>query len=202
MMTLPPSAVSEKDKDYTEKVVPLQSQEPSEIERHAKCEKGEDEASKLATHRIEISAEASRNVCRKIDLHMLPWLCIVYGLQYLDKTALSYASSMGIKSDTGMSKSQYSLTGTIFYIGYLVFEYPHNRLMQRLPLGKYISASVIIWGAILSAMAGTFNAAGILAVRFFMGGLEGAVTAGKFEFSFVDLSRILPMDSQSNTLYP
>lgn len=29
-----------------------------------------------------------------------------------------------------MSASQYSLTGTIFYIGYLVFEYPHNRLMQ------------------------------------------------------------------------
>lgn len=77
-----------------------------------------------------------------------------------------------------MSASQYSLTGTIFYIGYLVFEYPHNRLMQRSPLGKYISVSVIIWGAILPATAGTDNAAGVLAVRFFLGGLEDAVTTG------------------------
>ena len=51
--------------------------------------------------------------------------------------------------------------------------------MQRFPLGKYISVSVIIWGAVLSATAGTENAPGVLAVRFFLGGLEGAVTAGK-----------------------
>ena len=80
-----------------------------------------------------------------------------------------------------MSASQYSLTGTIFYIGYLVFEYPHNRLMQQLSLGRarYVSLTVVIWGAILSATAGTFNASGVLAVRFFLGGLEGAVTAGR-----------------------
>ncbi|KAL4956733.1 major facilitator superfamily domain-containing protein, partial [Aspergillus filifer] len=84
-------------------------------------------------------------------------MCGLYLLQYLDKTALSYASSMGIKEDTNMSASEYSLSGSIFYIGYLVFEYPHNRLMQRFPLGKYISISVIVWGAILSASAGTHN---------------------------------------------
>ncbi|KAL4790830.1 major facilitator superfamily domain-containing protein [Aspergillus venezuelensis] len=105
-------------------------------------------------------------------------MCGLYLLQYLDKTALSYASSMGIKEDTNMNASDYSLFGSIFYIGYLVFEYPHNRLMQRFPLGKYISISVIVWGAILAASAGTHNSAGVLAVRFFLGGLEGAVTAG------------------------
>ena len=179
-MNLPISTVPEETKDYTEKVAPAQSQEPSELEGYIGYEKGEDEALKLAAHRIDISEEAARKVSKKIDLHMLPWLCVVYGLQYLDKTALSYASSMGIESDTGMTKSQYSLTGTIFYIGYLVLVYPHNRLMQRLPLGKYISAAVVIWGVILSATAGTFNASGVLAVRFFLGGFEGAVTAGEF----------------------
>ncbi|KAI7972883.1 hypothetical protein EIK77_000770 [Talaromyces pinophilus] len=105
-------------------------------------------------------------------------MCGLYMLQYLDKTALSYASSMGIKTDTHMSASEYSWTGSIFYIGYLVFEYPHNRLMQMFPLGKYISISVILWGMILSATAGTSNPTGVLVVRFFLGGFEGAVTAG------------------------
>ena len=109
-------------------------------------------------------------------------------LQYLDKTALSYASSMGIKTDIHMSASEYSWTGSIFYIGYLVFEYPDNRLMQRFPLGKYISISVILWGMILSATAGTYNPTGVLVVRFFLGGLEGAVTADKL-FSRHSLQR-------------
>ncbi|KAL4964518.1 putative MFS allantoate transporter [Aspergillus stella-maris] len=144
-----------------------------------KYEKGQDEALKYI-HAVPVSytEEDERRVRRKIDIYLLPWMCGLYLLQYLDKTALSYASSLGIKEDTNMSASDYSLSGSIFYIGYLVFEYPHNRLMQRLPLGKYISLSVIVWGAILAASAGTHNSAGVLAVRFFLGGLEGAVTAG------------------------
>ncbi|KAL2822240.1 putative MFS allantoate transporter [Aspergillus cavernicola] len=142
-------------------------------------ENGEDEALRyIHAVPVEYTEEAERRVRRKIDFYMLPWMCGLYLLQYLDKVALSYASSMGIRTDTNMSASDYSLSGSIFYIGYLVFEYPHNRLMQRLPLGKYISTSVIIWGAILASSAGTHNAAGVLAVRFFLGGLEGAVTAG------------------------
>ncbi|KAL4809421.1 major facilitator superfamily domain-containing protein [Aspergillus unguis] len=140
---------------------------------------GQDEALKyIHGAPTPYTKEEERRVRHKIDLYLLPWMCGLYLLQYLDKTALSYASSMGIKADLKMSADQYSLSGSIFYIGYLVFEYPHNRLMQRLPLGKYISASVILWGAILACSAATHNAAGILAVRFFLGGLEGAVTAG------------------------
>jgi hypothetical protein len=42
-----------------------------------------------------------------------------------------------------------------------------------------MSVAVILWGAILSSTAGVSNYAGILATRFFLGGMEGAITAGK-----------------------
>ncbi|GME34470.1 putative transporter [Neofusicoccum parvum] len=105
-------------------------------------------------------------------------MCGLYLLQYLDKTTLSYASSMGIVADAGLSAAQYSWTGSVFYIGYLVFEYPHNRLMQRFPVARYVAVSVVVWGVVLAATAGTRDFAGIVAVRFFLGALEGAVTAG------------------------
>lgn len=73
---------------------------------------------------VRIDQEANTRVRRKIDCNLLPWMCGLYLLQYLDKTTLSYASSMGIIKDTGMTAGQYSWTGSIFYIGYLVFEYP------------------------------------------------------------------------------
>lgn len=128
---------------------------------------------------VPIDEATDRRVRRKIDRNLLPWMCGLYLLQYLDKTTLSYASSMGITADTGMSAAQYSWTGSIFYIGYLALQYPHNRLMQRLPVARYVSVSVVVWGIILATTAGTSDFAGIMTVRFFLGALEGAVTASK-----------------------
>lgn len=95
---------------------------------------------------LELSEETNKRLLRKIDLHLMPILCIVYGLNYLDKTTLSYASIMGLKlppsedklkSGIGISGPEYSWLGSLFYFGYLAWEYPTSRLLQRLPLGKY-----------------------------------------------------------------
>ena len=73
-------------------------------------------------------------------------MCIVYGLNYLDKTTLSYASIMGLRlppsdnklaSGIGLVGDQYSWLGSMFYFGYIAWEYPTTRLLQVLPLGKY-----------------------------------------------------------------
>lgn len=103
---------------------------------------------------------------------------VLYSLQYLDKTTLSYAASMGIMKDNNLSSWQYAWSGSMFYIGYLVFAYPHNRLLQRFPLGKYLAVSVMTWGVVLACTAVTSNAAGVFVTRFFLGACEGAVTAG------------------------
>lgn len=46
---------------------------------------------------IVITPEEEKKLLRKIDLNLMPLLCIVYGLNYLDKTTVSYASVMGLK---------------------------------------------------------------------------------------------------------
>ena len=46
---------------------------------------------------ITLTPEDEKRLLRKIDYNMMPILCIVYGLNYLDKTTLSYASIMGLK---------------------------------------------------------------------------------------------------------
>lgn len=62
--------------------------------------------------------------------------------------------------------------------GYLAWEYPTNRLLQRLPLGKYSGACIIIWGLILSCFAGVQNFGGAVAIRLLLGVFEAAVTPG------------------------
>lgn len=105
-------------------------------------------------------------------------MCVVYGLNYLDKTTLSYGSVMGMRQDIHLGDNQYSWLGSVFYFGYLAWEYPTNWLLQRLPIGKYSAVNVILWGAVLCCLAGVSNFSGALAVRFFLGLFEAAVTPG------------------------
>jgi hypothetical protein len=62
---------------------------------------------------IEIDEATNKRLLRLIDWHMLPLLCVVYGLNYLDKTTLSYASIMGIKKDIGLVGDDYQWLGYV-----------------------------------------------------------------------------------------
>lgn len=127
---------------------------------------------------IEIDEATNKRLLRRIDWNLMPVMCVVYGLNYLDKTTISYASVMGIQEDIGLVGDNYQWLGSMFYFGYLAWEYPTNRLLQRLPLGKYSAFCVIMWGVCLACFAGVTNFAGAVAVRFFLGVLESAVTPG------------------------
>ncbi|KZF21427.1 MFS transporter [Xylona heveae TC161] len=127
---------------------------------------------------ITIDEATNKRLLRTIDFHLMPLLCVVYGLNYLDKTTLSYASIMGIKKDLGLKGDNYQWLGSMFYFGYIGWEYPTNRLLQLLPLGKYTSVNIILWGAVLCCMAGVKSFSGAVAVRFFLGLFEAAVTPG------------------------
>ena len=84
---------------------------------------------------------------------------------YLDKTTLSYASIMGIKKDIGLVGDDYQWLSSMFYFGYLAWEYPTNRLLQRLPLAKYSAFCVIAWGTVLALFATVSNFGGAVAIR-------------------------------------
>ncbi|KAI9839757.1 MAG: hypothetical protein M1838_004268 [Thelocarpon superellum] len=128
--------------------------------------------------RLVMDEETNRRLLRKIDWHLMPIMCVVYGLNFLDKTTLSYASIMGLQTDLHLKGDNYSWLGSMFYVGYIFWEYPTNRLLQRLPLAKYSSFNIILWGLVLCCMAATTDFAGAVAVRFFLGVFEAAITPG------------------------
>jgi len=132
---------------------------------------------------IEIDEATNKRLLCKIDWNLMPIMCIVYGLNYLDKTTLSYASVMGIaetreKGGIGLHGDQYNWLASMFYFGYMAWEYPTNRMLQRLPLGKYSAFNIIAWGVVLACFAGVKNFSGAVAIRFFLGVFEAAVTPG------------------------
>ncbi|KAJ4295563.1 Allantoate permease [Kalmusia sp. IMI 367209] len=146
---------------------------------YAKTQKGADAALDLITEaggvRQEVDVETNKRLLRKIDLHIMPLICIVYFLQYIDKTAISYASVTGILESTRLHGNQFNWVASIFFFGQLTFEFPTIRLIQLFPLAKYVSINVTIWGAVLASLSACKSYASLLACRFLLGAAEAAV---------------------------
>ncbi|OJD32097.1 mfs allantoate transporter [Diplodia corticola] len=120
--------------------------------------------------------EEERAVRRKIDLHLMPLLMITYLIQFLDKSCISYSALWGMRQDVGLYGSQYSWLTTIFYIGYLVAEFPLNYLFQRFHITRVCGVIIGLWGTVLLCMAAADDFASLMTTRFLLGALEAGVS--------------------------
>lgn len=98
-----------------------------------------------------------------------------YFCQSLDKGTLGFASIMGIQTDAHLVGQDYSWLGTILYLGVLAGELPTNFLLQKLPVAKYLSVNVFLWGVVIASSASAKSWPGLMVVRFLLGVFESCV---------------------------
>ena len=65
---------------------------------------------------------------------------------------------------------------TIFYISYLVSEGPCNYVMQRVNVGKFLSANMLVWGVIVLCIAFAQNFTGLMVLRALQGAAECTIS--------------------------
>jgi MFS family permease len=125
-----------------------------------------------AVEHIEISEEENRRLRWLAHKRVLVVMVITYFAQTLDKGTLNFASIMGIIEDTGLKGQEYSWLTTCLYIAILAWEFPTNRLIQRLPIAKYLAFNIFAWGAVLACTAACNNFTGLVIVRTLLGIFE------------------------------
>ncbi|GAN07299.1 MFS allantoate transporter protein [Mucor ambiguus] len=119
---------------------------------------------------------AEKKLVWKLDyLYVMPCIAILNFLQFFDKSALNYSSVLGIKEDTGISSAQFAWLGSIFYLGYLLYQVPNTYLIQRLPIGRYIGTLIVIWGVVLTVTCKAKNFSQLAALRFLLGFFEAGI---------------------------
>jgi MFS family permease len=99
-------------------------------------------------------------------------------LQSIDKTTLSYAAVFNLREETHLVGTQYSWLGSLFYLGYLFWEYPTSLMLQRFPVAKFMSATVILWGVALMCHAAADDIAGLAASRTSLRMFEASINPG------------------------
>ncbi|KAG4033012.1 hypothetical protein MFRU_005g00360 [Monilinia fructicola] len=126
----------------------------------------------------DVEPAEARNVLRKVDARILSLMMVTYVLQYLDKNSINLASVLGLKKDLNLVGQEYPWLSSMFYIGYLVFQLPMGYLLQRFPTGRFLSITVICWGAVLISTPACKSFAGMATNRFLLGAFESAINPG------------------------
>lgn len=90
----------------------------------------------------EEKAAIDRKLVWRLDMMLIPWLCLLYLMAFLDRTNIGNAKIAGLvqpkPEGIGISTSQYNSSLTIFFVSYAVFEPLTNVLLKRLRPSRFI----------------------------------------------------------------
>ncbi|CAO3654040.1 unnamed protein product [Cunninghamella echinulata] len=126
-------------------------------------------------HEYVQSKEEIRLVRRLDYIYVMPCIAAMNFLQFFDKSALNYATVLGIDTDTGVTRDQLAWLGSIFYLGYLIYQVPNAYFLQRVPIGRYVGSVIVIWGFVLAITCLATNFSQLAALRFLLGFFEAGI---------------------------
>jgi len=106
---------------------------------------------------------------------LLPVIFISYSLAYLDRANFSFGAAAGMAADLRISSAQSSLLGSLFFLGYFLFQIPGVLYAQKYSVKRLIFAGLIGWGVLASATGLIADIRLLYLDRFLLGVVESAV---------------------------
>src|ERR1700733_3007461 len=118
-----------------------------------------------------------RSVIRKVTLRLIPFLCVLYFVNILDRVNIGFAR-LQMLGDLGMSEGAYALGAGIFSVGYCVLEVPSNLILSRMGARRWIARILISWGLISAGMMFVVGPWSFGVLRFLLGCAEAGFFPG------------------------
>lgn len=119
-----------------------------------------------------------KRTVRKVTLRLLPFLALLYFVNYLDRVNIGFAGPNGLTDELAMSATAFGLASGIFFLGYLVLEVPSNLMLHRFGARVWLTRIMLTWGLLATVMAFVPNAATLIVLRFLLGVAEAGFFPG------------------------
>ncbi|UJW34117.1 MFS transporter [Saccharothrix sp. AJ9571] len=117
-------------------------------------------------------------VLRKVALRLMPFLCLLYFVNYLDRVNLAFAAPNGMNEELGLTATVFGFASGIFFLGYLLLEVPSNLALHRFGARRWMARIMITWGVVATVMAFVPNATTLVILRFLLGVAEAGFFPG------------------------
>src|SRR4051794_24471494 len=102
-------------------------------------------ATPLTAGAMEHDAHRETRIVRHVMLRLIPFMILLYLLNYIDRVNISAAKKM-MGEDLGLSDQVYGWGVGIFFVGYFLFEVPSNLIMEKVGPRRWMARIMVSWG--------------------------------------------------------
>ncbi|KAF2648630.1 high-affinity nicotinic acid transporter-like protein [Lophiostoma macrostomum CBS 122681] len=112
---------------------------------------------------------------RKLDCYVAPVMMILMLISYLDRGNIGFAATQGMTKDIHLKSSQLNTAVSVFYIFYILAEFPTSLLVKRLQFDRVIPIITFCWGIVCLCTGFVQSFGGLVTTRIFLGFFEGCL---------------------------
>ncbi|GGX73117.1 MFS transporter [Streptomyces minutiscleroticus] len=137
-----------------------------------------------------------RSAIKKVSVRLVPFVALMFFVNYLDRTAVSFAEPNGMGQDLALTAAQFGFASGIFFLGYIVLEVPSNMALHRFGARRWLARIMVTWGIVSLLFTWVQNSEQLYALRFLLGVAE----AGFFPGAILFLSQWVPSRHRTKIL--
>jgi len=141
-------------------------------------------------------AAVEKSAIRKISVRLVPFVALMFFINYLDRTAIGFAAPNGMEADLALSAAQFGFASGVFFIGYILLEVPSNLALHRFGARRWLARIMVSWGVVALLFTWVQNFEQLVVLRFLLGVAE----AGFFPGAILFLSLWVPAKHRSKIL--
>jgi MFS family permease len=151
----------------------------------------------MATQALSKAPSAvERSAIRKVATRLVPFVALMFFINYLDRTAISFAGPNGMNDDLGLKAAQFGFASGVFFIGYILLEIPSNVALHKFGARRWLARIMVSWGIVSLLFTFVSSVGGLYTLRVLLGIAE----AGFFPGAILFLSLWVPARYRSKIL--
>ncbi|MYQ50051.1 MULTISPECIES: MFS transporter [unclassified Streptomyces] len=147
-------------------------------------------------HSAITGSAVERSTIRKVSIRLVPFVALMFFVNYLDRTAVSFAEPNGMGQDLALTAAQFGFASGVFFIGYIILEVPSNMALHKFGARRWLARIMISWGIVALLFTWVQNSEQLYTLRFLLGVAE----AGFFPGAILFLSQWVPSRHRTKVL--
>ena len=124
-----------------------------------------------------MTSALEKQVIRKVTMRIMPFIMLLYFVNFLDRVNAGFAA-LSMNKAIGLSPEVFGFGGSLFAIGYFLFEVPSNLMLVKVGARVWIARVMITWGLVSAAFAFVTGPISYEVLRFLLGLAEAGFFPG------------------------
>ncbi|KAI0467949.1 retrograde regulation protein 2 [Xylaria cf. heliscus] len=124
---------------------------------------------------IEERHRKERALVRRLDYFIAPVMMLLMIISYLDRGNIGFAATQGMTQEIHLKGTQLNTAVSVFYIFYILAEFPTSLLVKRLRFDRVIPAITLCWGLVCLSTGFIQSFGPLVVTRVLLGFFEGCL---------------------------